>query len=66
VEHIAGVGGETAKLLGEGVRGALRQWHPSLERELRAKAEAAIVKAGDSRDVRLNMLELLRSRKANP
>ena len=66
VEHVAGVGGETAKLLGDGIRGALRQWHPSLERELRAKAEAAIVKAGDSREVRVNVLELLRSRKGNP
>ena len=66
VEHIAGLGGEMAKVLGDGIRGGLRQWHPSVERELRAKAEAAIVKAGDSRDVRLNVLELLRSRKSSP
>jgi hypothetical protein len=60
VEHVAGVGGELAKVLGDAVRGGLRQWRPSLERELLAKAEAALVKAGDTREVRVNVLGLLR------
>jgi hypothetical protein len=57
-EHLAGVGGEAARLLGQGLRTGLRQWHPSLERDLLARAEAAIVKAGDTREVRLNLAGL--------
>src|SRR5262249_58693374 len=59
VEHIAGVGGEFAQLLGDAVKGGLRQWHPSLESELLAPASAAIVKAGDSKEVRLSVSKLL-------
>ena len=61
VEHIAGIGGSGAKLLGEAVHGALKQWHPSLERDLLAKANAAIVKAGDTREVKLSLASLLKS-----
>jgi hypothetical protein len=58
VEHAAGVGGEVAKLLGDAVQGSLREWHPSLERELSARANAAIVKAGDTQEVRLSLSNL--------
>jgi hypothetical protein len=57
-EHFAGVGGEAARLLGQGLRTGLRQWHPSLERNLLARAEAAIVQAGDTREIRLNLVGL--------
>jgi hypothetical protein len=59
VEHIAGVGGELAQMIGDAIKGGLREWHPSLERELLAKANAAIVKAGDSKEVRLSVGKLL-------
>jgi hypothetical protein len=59
VEHIAGVGGEAAKLLGDIARGSVKQWRPSMERELLAKANAAIVKAGDTKEVRVNLSKLL-------
>jgi hypothetical protein len=59
VEHVAGVGGEAAKLLGETARGSLKQWRPSLEHDLLAQANAAIVKAGDTREVRVGLLNLL-------
>lgn len=59
VEHIAGVGGEAAKVLGDAARGSLKQWRPSMERELLAKLDAAIVKAGDTKEVRVSLSKLL-------
>jgi hypothetical protein len=58
VEHIAGLGGEAAKLLGDAARGSLKQWRPSMERELLARADAAIVKAGDTKEVRVSLSKL--------
>lgn len=63
LEHIAGLGGEAAKVLGDAARGGLNRWHPSLERELLERAESTLVKAGDTREVRVNLSALL-SRKA--
>lgn len=59
VEHIAGVGGELAQLLGKAVVEGMRQWRPSLERDLLAKANAALVKAGDTGEVRVGLQTLL-------
>jgi hypothetical protein len=61
VEHVAGVGGDAAKLLGDAVKHSLREWHPSLERDLLAKANAAIVKAGDTKEVRLSLFNLMKN-----
>ncbi len=58
VEHIAGIGGEAAKLIGDGLKGGLHQWRPSLEKELLAKADAAIVKAADTKEVRVSLSQL--------
>jgi hypothetical protein len=58
VEHVAGVGGEAAKVLGDAVKGSLREWHPALERDLLTRANAAIVKAGDTKEVRLSLANL--------
>jgi hypothetical protein len=60
VEHVAGVGGTTARLLGEAIRGGLKQWHPSIERNLMAKLNAAVTKAGDSREVRISLGKLIK------
>jgi hypothetical protein len=62
-EHIAGFGGTAARVVGELVLKGIRKWHPSLERNLLAKANAAIVKAGDSKEVRLSMGKLLNPKK---
>jgi hypothetical protein len=59
VEHIGGVGGEAAKLLGDAARGSLKQWRPSMERELLARADAALVKAGDTKEVRVSLSKLM-------
>jgi hypothetical protein len=64
-EHVAGVGGEAAKVIGDALRGGLKQWHPALERDLLARADAAIVKAGDTKEVRVNLVSLF-ARKGKP
>ncbi len=63
VEHVAGIGGSGAKVLGDALQSHLKQWHPSLERDLLAKANAAIVKAADTREVRLSLGALLKTKK---
>jgi hypothetical protein len=63
VEHIAGIGGEAAKLIGDGLKGGLHQWRPSLEKELLAKADAAIVKAADTKEVRVSLSQLFSGKK---
>jgi hypothetical protein len=57
-EHVAGVGGEAAKLIGEAARANLHLWKPSLEQKLVDKANAAIVKAGDTKEVRIGLGKL--------
>jgi hypothetical protein len=59
VEHVAGVGGELAKLLGDAAKGSLR-FRPELERSLLDKANAAIVKAADTKEVRISLDKLLK------
>jgi hypothetical protein len=63
VEHIAGVGGELAKLIGDATLGGMKQWHPSFEKHLLEKADAAIVKAGDTKEVRLSLGKLFGAKK---
>ena len=56
VEHLAGMGGTGARWLGELVRTTLHELRPSVERNLLARANAALRKAGASREVRLALL----------
>ena len=62
VDHVAGVGGDLAKIIGEAAKAGVEQWRPSLERNLLQKADAAIVKAGDTKEVRLSLLKLLKAK----
>jgi hypothetical protein len=62
IEHIAGVGGDAAKLFGETAIASIHRWRPSLERRLLEKADAAIVKAGDTREIRIGLSRLLGGR----
>jgi hypothetical protein len=62
MEHVAGVGGEAAQILGDAVRGGLHKWHPGLERGLLARANAAIEKAADTREVRVSAYEMLKKK----
>jgi hypothetical protein len=63
VEHVAGVGGDAAKFIGDRVKHGLDRWHPSLEQKLLERANAAIVKAGDTKEVRLSLTQLLKKAK---
>jgi hypothetical protein len=60
-EHIAGIGGEAAQLVGELAHAALTQWRPSIEKDALAKANAAIVKAGQHKEVRLSLEKLFKA-----
>jgi hypothetical protein len=63
VEHVAGLGGEAAKLLGEAGRDLMRQWKPSLERDVLAKANRAVEKAGQRKEVRVGLSRLIKAKK---
>jgi hypothetical protein len=54
IEHTAGIGGDGARLLGDAAINTVKQVKPDLERDLLAKADAAIVKAADTKEVRLS------------
>jgi hypothetical protein len=62
VEHLNGIGGSAARLTGEALRSTLKQWKPSIERNLMARAEAAIVKAADTREVRIGLGGLVKKK----
>src|SRR5262249_40894965 len=66
LEHAGGIGGEGAKLLGDAIKGWLHEFHPSLERELLAKANAALEKAGDTREIRIGLGSLMKKLDAAP
>jgi hypothetical protein len=56
-EHIAGLGGDGARLLGDALQKALRPW---LQKRVLPKADSAIVKAADTREVRLSLASILK------
>lgn len=58
-EHTLGVGGEAAKVLGKAVHEFVKKAKPDLEKDLLAKANAAIVKAADTKEVRVEFDKLL-------
>jgi len=62
VEHINGVGGDAAKLIGDAAHRCMNQWRPSIERDLLAKANAAIVKAADTREIRVGFGGLIKTK----
>ena len=59
ITHTAGIGGDGAKILGAAIIDTVKQVKPSLERDLLAKANAAIVKAGDTKEVRVELNKML-------
>jgi len=63
VEHIAGIGGTAAKIIGDTFHDAMNQWKPSIERHLIEKANAAIVKAADTKEVRIGLSGLFKEKK---
>jgi hypothetical protein len=62
VDHTAGLGGDAAKVLGDILIDVAKAVKPDVEKELREKAEAAIMKAVGIREFRLALDQLLKSK----
>lgn len=62
VEHINGVGGDAAKIIGKAVHDVVKKARPSLERDLLAKANESIVRAADTKEIRLSFGNLLKTK----
>ena len=62
VEHTAGLDGAAAKLVGKGLLELLKKVQPNTERDILAKANAAIVKAADTKEVRVEFDKLLQGK----
>ena len=58
-EHTLGVGGEAAKLMGKAVYEVLKAVKPDFEKGLLEKANAAVVKAADTKEVKVEFDKLL-------
>jgi len=61
-EHILGLNGQAAKLAGEAAHRMLRQVKPQYERDLLERSNAAVVRAADTKEVRIELEQLLRYR----
>jgi len=61
-EHVAGMGGTGARWTGELVHGAIQKFRPSLEENLKDRANASIVRAADTREVRLGFGSLFKKK----
>ncbi len=59
VVHTAGVGGDAAKFLGAALIDTVKAVKPNVEKDLLTKANAAVVKAGDTKEVRVGLGKLL-------
>lgn len=59
-EHVAGLGGEAAKAIGATAQTLIHQWKPSIERDLLAKANRAVTKAIERKEVRVGLSKLLK------
>lgn len=62
-EHTLGVGGDAAKALGKAVYEVMKKVKPDMEKDLLAKANAAVVKAADTKEVRVELGGLLKAKK---
>jgi hypothetical protein len=63
VDHTAGLDGDAARFIGEVLIDLVKTFKPDIEKELREKAEAAVVKAVGIREFRLALDQLLKPKK---
>lgn len=59
VEHTLGVGGDLAEAIGKGAVELIDAWKPSLQKKMLEKANQSIVKAGDTKEIKLGLGKLL-------
>jgi hypothetical protein len=64
VEHVAGLGGDAAKIIGKAGHETIHQWKPSIERDLLEKANQAVLKAGANKEFRVGLERLFKSKSA--
>ena len=58
-EHTLGVGGDAARLLGKAAHEFVKKAKPEVEKDLLAKANAAVVKAADTKEIKVEFAKLL-------
>jgi len=63
VDHTAGLDGDAAKVVGDVLIDVVKAVKPDVEKELREKAEAAIIKAVGIREFRLALDQILKTKK---
>jgi hypothetical protein len=61
-EHTLGMDGPAAKALGKAVHEIIKKVKPDMEKDLLAKGNAAIVKAADTKDVKVELGNLLKKK----
>ncbi len=62
VEHTAGLDGAAAKIIGQTLLRVLKTVQPNTEKDLLAKANAALVQAADTKEVRVEFDKLLQGK----
>ncbi|MCS7021638.1 MAG: hypothetical protein NZ703_04595 [Gemmataceae bacterium] len=60
VDHILGLDGKAAQVVGDTIRELIRRFKPDFENQLRRRAEAAVIRATDNRELYLTLDEWLR------
>jgi hypothetical protein len=60
VEHTLGVGGDAAKIIGDATQKLVKTFKPNLEKDLLEKANAAILKAMDEKELRVGLEGLIK------
>ena len=58
--HVGAIGGDGADVIGHAIHDTIKAVKPTLEKDLLARADAAIVKASDNKEVRLSLNKLLK------
>jgi hypothetical protein len=66
VDHTAGLDGEAAKALGDLTISIIKAIKPHLEKDLLEKADAAIVKAAQSKELTVTLDKLMAAKKKDP
>ena len=55
VEHVPGIGGTAASLIGKAAHTTFNKWHPSMERDLLARMTNTVLRAGQTKEARISM-----------
>jgi len=62
VEHVPGIGGDLANLMGQTFKSGMDRWKPSIEKNALTQASDAIVKSADTKDVRVSLTKMFQQK----